>query len=220
MTTVLAWDYCNILKYNIMKILFISTTVVALMLTGPVVIAQKTGKQVWQYAGMVQGGIMNGSTTVAYVGQTVHGLQKNSWFTGIGVGYDNYGISGIPLVLHGQKSFTNNKGRPFAYAQTGLQFAVKTGRWKEKNFNGKNAYDLRNGFVGELGAGYQLMLGKTKKNALVFSAGYSYKYNKADYSYPIWTFNNANFAPGGDYELKEIQSYHYRRIAIKAGIMF
>jgi fluoride ion exporter CrcB/FEX len=197
----------NILSVTSFAFLFIATAVSA----------QKNSKPKWKYSGLVNAGVVGGSSTVTYTVQTVQGIQKNNWFMGIGAGYDDYGMPGIPLVLHGQKAFTQMRAKPFVYAQTGIQFPVKKGQWDEKAWNGQSFYSLSNGFIGELGAGYLVGLGKSKKTAVFFSTGYSYKFCKADYYMYGWN----DFPPYGDlFYSTEKQSYHYRRIAVKVGFQF
>ena len=201
-----------------MKSLVLSIFVITCMMAANVAVGQQAKENAhWGYSGIVQGGVLGGSSTVTYTVQTVQGIRKNNWFTGIGVGYDHYGMPGIPIVLHGQKAFGQQKNRVFTYAQAGLQVPVKAGDWDDKSWNGRKLYDLETGYVGELGGGYLIGVGKTKKTALIFSAGYSYKFCKTTaYSYG-WN----DFPPYNDVIYStEKQTYHYRRIAIKAGFAF
>jgi hypothetical protein len=200
-----------------MKTAFSSITIIVFSIAVTVASAQKNNTAKWRYSSLVQGGMVTGSSSVSYMAQTVQGVQKNNWFAGVGAGYDDYGIPGIPVVLHGQKAFTQMRARPFVYAQTGIQFPIKKGQWDDKSWNGKSLYSLNNGFIGELGGGYIIGLGKSQKTALVFSTGYSYKFNTATYK----TFYWIDFPPyDRDLYNTEKQSYHYRRIAVKVGFRF
>ncbi len=132
---------------------------------------QKDNAGKWRYQALVQAGLVTGSSTITITAQTVQGIQKNNWVTGIGFGYDNYGIPGVPIVLHGQKAFTQKDNKPFVYAQSGLQIPVKTGSWNDKGWMGTSNYDLKTGFIGEIGGGYTIALGKKQKHAFLFNAG-------------------------------------------------
>lgn len=186
--------------------------------------AQKTPDK-WRYASLTQGGIAAGSSTATYTAQTIQGIQKNGLFTGIGIGVDNYGMPGFPLVAHLQKAFTQKRSKPFIYGQAGVQFAWKKGEWADTvQFARKkqDQYDLNNGFIGELGGGYLFSLGKNKRHAISLSAGYSYKHNSATYKQLSWPIywdpipTPANF----DTFTTEEHRFHYRRIVVKVGYMF
>lgn len=184
---------------------------ILILLTATVQLHAQKKKACIQYAGIIQGGPVAGSSSITYTLQTIQGIRINNWMTGIGIGYDDYGVPGFPLVLHGQRNFTKQKHQPFIYAQTGIQFPLKTSEWDVKGWNGESAYELQTGFVAEVGAGYQLKL--NKRLSMVFSTGFSYKHNKVkEMLYPIWIDN-----PAYNYQMLD---YYYRRIAVKVGFEF
>jgi hypothetical protein len=205
-----------------MRFLIPALLFIACLFPCKMLLAQQTKSNAkWQYQGIVQGGLVTGSTSITFAVQTMQGIQKNNWYTGLGIGYDNYGMPGIPLVLHGQKAFTQKNNKPFVYIQSGIQIPVKTGAWNDKGWMGTGGYDLKTGFIGELGGGYTIALGKKQKTAFIFNAGYSYKFNKATYTELAWPPYLSSLPPQDYDEYRtEQQEYHYRRIMLKAGWMF
>lgn len=185
--------------------------------------AQKTTPGKWRYASLTQGGIATGSSTVSYMAQTIQGIQKNGLFTGIGIGIDDYGVPGLPLVAHMQKAFTQKHDKPFIYGQAGVQFPLKKGDWNEKLWfqPSKDAYDLHPGFIGEIGGGYLFGIGKTKKHAISLSAGYSYKHASGTYTQLAWPPYLSSLPPA-DYDKYTVEEhrFNYHRIAVKIGFMW
>jgi hypothetical protein len=177
----------------------------------------------WKYANHTQAGIAIGSSTDSYTGTTVHGIKKNGWMTGVGTGFDAYGMKGIPLVAHVQKSFFNSRNKPFVYSQMGVLFPVRTDEWKAVVWlrPEEEAYDLNTGYIGEIGGGYLVGLGKSKKHSLSISAGFSYKQANADYKQILWPPHISSIPPQSyDEYLFEKHTYHYKRLVLKVGFVF
>lgn len=189
--------------------------------------AQGVKKQKMRYASLTQAGLALGSSKAAYTVQTIQGVGQKDWFAGLGIGIDDYGMPGLPLVAHLQKSFSTKNSKPFVYGQAGIQFPWKKGKWENKvqlDINGADEYDLNNGFMGEFGGGYLFGLGKGRHHAIALSAGYSYKYNSATFRQLAWPPWSSYFPPGGisDYSRysEERHQFHYRRVVVKLGFMF
>lgn len=185
--------------------------------------AQKTKQEKWRYSSLTQGGITVGSSTASYVMQTIQGVQKNGLFTGVGIGIDDYGMPGLPLVAHMQQSFTKNANKPFVYGQAGVFLPLKKGQWNDKVWRSPTTdqYDLHKGFVGEIGGGYLFGLGKAKKHAVALSAGYSYKHTSATFTQLAWPIYLSSLPPAGyDKYITEDHTYNYHRIVAKIGFMF
>jgi hypothetical protein len=204
-----------------MKKLFFIT---AILLSGTLsLVAQKAAQPSWRYASLTQGGIARGSSTTSYTVQTIHGMQKAGLFTGVGVGFDDYGMPGFPLAAHVQKAFTNGSSKPFVYGQAGAVIPIKKGEWNEKIWfaQDKDQYDLKTGFLGEIGGGYLFGIGKAKKHAISLSAGYSFKRASGTYSQLAWPIYLSSSPPAGynKYNVEE-HRFNYHRIVAKIGFMF
>jgi len=104
--------------------------------------------------------------------QTVNGLQKNTWFAGIGIGIDYYaGKRSIPFFAAIKKDWRENEKTPFVYADAGYNFSWL--RDAKKMGHSGAAQSEKGGLFYELGIGYKFLL--KNRTSLGFSAGYSYK---------------------------------------------
>jgi hypothetical protein len=110
--------------------------------------------------------------------QTINGIQKGSWFAGLGLGLDHYRLQGIPLFADLRKQFGKTGNRIFVYANAGINFADATGGQKENYDCYENKFS--NGFYGETGAGYSIKL--NGRFSLSLAAGYAYKNTHEQYS--------------------------------------
>jgi hypothetical protein len=134
---------------------------------------EKTGaKPRWKYTGIVQGGLIGGSSEINYSAQTIQGVQKGPWLLGIGAGIDNYVLPGFPVVAHGQYHYGKRRSQPFVYAQAGPHIPWAKNEWDDKIWE-TNQYELKTGWLAEGGIGYRFPMGK--KLNLLTSLGYSFK---------------------------------------------
>lgn len=202
----------------------IASVTILVLLIGQYLQAQKAGQQKWRYASLTQGGFAAGSSTISYTAQTIQGIEKNGLATGIGIGIDDYGMPGLPLVAHVQKAFTQSPSKPFVYGQTGIVFPLKKGQWDDKilwSADDVDQYNLHNGFIAELGAGYLFGLGKTYKHAISLSTGYSYKRAAATYTQLAWPPYLSSLPPAVyDKYTTEEHRFNYHRIVVKLGFKF
>lgn len=134
----------------------------------------------------------------------INGLKFNTWFAGIGVGIDYYGLKrSIPLFLDIQKDISAKSNTWFWFADAGYNFP-----WLMNNEKMKfvEKYKAVAGLFYEAGAGYKFTI--FNKTRIGLSAGYSYKQLKEKYTYPcVW----CEFSIPPD----QTNNYEYRRIAIK-----
>jgi hypothetical protein len=157
-----------------------------------------------QFQSINQLGMVVGETGNAFQIQTVDGIRIKKFFTGIGVGIDEYQVRSIPLFLDFRMNVKESGKTPFVYADGGTHFI-----WpKEKNE--MVTYDDA-GFYYDLGVGYSIPV---KSNAVLLSAGYSFKsYSSRENSYYYYWWN---YYPEDYIE----NSYKLRRISIKAAFSF
>ena len=154
-------------------------------------------------------GLLEGQAGSAFQLQTINGVQKNGWFSGIGTGLDYYRFRSIPLFLNiskflfsGQKFFVSGNG--------GVNFP-----WLKSEASGWNIISVNYpaSFFFEPGIGYKI--GKSKSgNGVMINAGYSYKHIRENYQ----VTNPCTNSPCP--ELYEIYDYRLRRVSLKIGYMF
>lgn len=140
--------------------------------------------------------------------QTIAGLQYKTWFAGAGAGLDYYYFRGVPLFLDVRKTFSKAHAF-FVYTDIGWHLPrIK----KEQQTATWYTSDFKKGLYYDVGAGWNFKL--NRRNALLFSAGYSVK--------KLREIQKSNFIPpGADEELYTSRlDYDLRRISIKAGFQF
>ncbi|MGL6268837.1 MAG: hypothetical protein ACRC2O_12980, partial [Chitinophagaceae bacterium] len=142
--------------------------------------------------------------------QSVNGVQWKSFFIGAGVGFDFYGISTTPVFLDIRKTFGQGKNKFFAYGDAGYNIAWPGS--SSANFN-SSFQEMDGGFYSDLGIGY--LVGFGKRDALILSAGYTFKSLSDNLvAYPLCI-------PGVVCEpVTERYEYRFNRITIKAGWRF
>jgi hypothetical protein len=166
--------------------------------------AQDAGKK-FRFASNNTYGVLVGEAGNAFHVQSVNGLEHKSFFAGLGVGIDNYGLRSIPLFLDIRKNILDKPNTPFVYVDGGYHFPWKKAEegWYETKTSG--------GLYYEAGLGYQLPI---KGAAILFSAGYSYKAYKEVFSYPTFCID------GNCPDYSNTYRYQLRRISIRAGVRF
>jgi hypothetical protein len=159
-------------------------------------------------------GLLVGSSGENFSVQTINGIAYKSWSVGIATGIDWYGTRSIPLLLDVRKSFTNNKNKPFVYANGGTSFAWIYDSNLNPYYTGIIAYydneKYKTSFTGEFGTGYTMPL--KNKAAFVLSVGFSYK------ALSKYQTGAANFM--GVIKTYNSTDYYYRRLALRLGLMF
>ena len=139
----------------------------------------------------------------SFLVQTIHGIRKNSWFGGVGVGIDGYRVRSIPLFLDVRKSFGKKANGIFAYVDGGVHFP-----WlrDEQKFDYWGKFEK--GYYFDGGLGYKIGL---RKHELLFSGGFSIKQFKEVRTSAICPFIGPCFGQSEKYE------YLLRRATIKVG---
>jgi hypothetical protein len=154
--------------------------------------------------------LLTGESGVSAGIQTVNGVAWKSFFIGGGLGFDFYGIGTTPVFLDLRKTFGQQRNKFFAYGDAGYNIA-----WPGSNsvsFN-SSEQNQKGGFYSDIGFGY--LVGFDKKNALILSAGYTFKSLSDNLvAYPLCL-------PGVVCEpITDRNEYHFNRISIKAGWRF
>jgi len=115
-------------------------------------------------------GIVGGAKEVGYSYQSVNGIKFSNWFSGIGIGVDDYRYKTLPLFIDGRWFFGDNN-KAFLYGDIGYNFAMKNKPGKEIYYY--SSYDFSGGIYTDFGIGLQFPL--TKFSSLAFSLGHTYK---------------------------------------------
>jgi hypothetical protein len=172
----------------------------------------------WQYSGILQGGIIGGSTELNYSVQTIQGVKKGPWLLGLGVGIDNYLVPGFPVVAHGAYHYGHRRSQPFVYAQAGPQIPWAKNEWDDK-IGEANVYNLQTGWLAEGGLGYRFPLGKKLK--FLTSLGYSIKQVKYDELQNTWWLFSSRWPTD---VFTNPTYYHQKltmnRLVLKIGVQF
>jgi hypothetical protein len=159
-------------------------------------------------------GLLEGQAGSALQLQTINGVKYKSWFAGLGVGLDYYRFRTIPLFVDIRKEFGKKQDKFFVYGDAGMNFYWKRDKDpKQFYINDK----FKNGFYGELGAGYKI---KISGNALFsLSFGYSFKKLGEEGQYGLYTYPMFPQIGTAEYLSNRID-YRLNRLVIKMGIEF
>lgn len=126
-------------------------------------------------------GLVAGESTAKPLFQISGGFSHGRYFSGIGIGMDQYFFNSIPLFADWRVSFGKTR-LGFLYANGGYNFP---GKIKSRNdWWGKTTDRYYGGFYMDAGIGYRIKLSNSL-HRLLFSAGYSRKTmsNKVGYTY-------------------------------------
>jgi hypothetical protein len=155
--------------------------------------------------------LLVGDQTVSGGLQSVNGIGWNTFFAGVGLGLDLYRVGTAPLFLDLRKSFGKGKRQFFVYGDIGYQFA-----WPgigHSYLGTSEGNDLSGGLYTDIGLGYLVGIGKN--DALILSAGYTYKtLTETMVTYPLCP-------PWGPCELGQVENvYKFNRLSFKIGWRF
>jgi hypothetical protein len=154
--------------------------------------------------------LLTGESEVSAGIQSVNGVEWKTLFIGAGVGLDFYGISTTPVFVDIRKTFGQGKNKFFAYGDAGYNIA-----WPGSFSESLNStlQEPEGGFYSDIGMGY--LVGFGKSDALILSAGYTFKSLSDNLvAYPLCL-------PGVVCEpTTDRNEYHFNRITIKAGWRF
>ena len=112
--------------------------------------------------------IVGGENHVNTAFQTINGIKFSDWFSGIGIGIDNYRYKTLPLFVDGRWYFGEDK-KAFFYGDVGYNFPMKNKPGKEVYYY--NTYDFSGVIYTDFGIGFQLSL--NKYYSLIFTLGHS-----------------------------------------------
>ena len=115
-------------------------------------------------------GLIGGESPASTAYQTVNGIRFSNWFSGIGIGIDNYQYKTLPLFFDLRRYFGSEK-KIFVYGDLGYNFPVKDKPGKEMIYYGN--YHFKGGIYTELGIGFKTKF--IKRSSILFSVGQSYK---------------------------------------------
>jgi hypothetical protein len=141
--------------------------------------------------------------------QTINGINFSNWFSGIGIGIDNYRYKTLPLFMDGRWYFGDDRNG-FVYGDIGYNFPMKNKLGKE--IYNYSTYHFTGGIYTDLGIGYQVPL--YKRYSLLFSLGYGSKELKTNVGNTICPFAGPCFVDYSNYE------FSFNRMILKAGLVF
>ena len=140
--------------------------------------------------------------------QTINGIKFSNWFSGIGIGVDDYRYKTLPLFIDGRWFFgVERKG--FIYGDLGYNFPMKNKPGKEIAYY--SSYHFTGGIYTDFGIGYQVPL--YKKSSMLFSLGYSYKKLESKRVTPC-PFLSPCLVDYSKYD------FSFNRMILKAGLVF
>lgn len=154
---------------------------------------------------IVSAGAAAGEGTAKPLAQVAAGLHYDRYFTGIGVGLDNYRFRSIPLFADWRMNF-GNKQSIFVFANGGYNFSV--GNQDEGTHSFETSNRFYGGFYFDTGLGYRFRLSSSHR--LLLSAGYSQKNIRQEIGYTYPCFN----PPCNE----DFYNYHYNLGRITAKI--
>jgi hypothetical protein len=150
--------------------------------------------------------------------QTVNGLYKRSWFLGVGAGLDYYRYRSIPLFVSVTKDLMPAKNGLFVNLDAGTNLP-----WYDRPLSG-TGYTASKFYPAPYWSadlGYKLKLSTHNDQAILFSAGYSYKEMKEDLTDSEGVGCPVNVICGLPvYSSPERYEYHNHRASVKIGWQF
>lgn len=161
-----------------------------------------------KFGAVNQVGLLSGDKGEAFMVQTINGIKKDKWFTGVGAGLDFYNERTVPLFIDIRRDLTAKKNTPFAYADAGLNFSWLNAMQRAE----KQIFKTSPALYCDLGVGWKLS-GKNNGGFLI-SAGYNFKQVKEKVRNVIWDPVSQTTI-----ETSDRYNYSYRRIVIKVGFM-
>jgi hypothetical protein len=114
--------------------------------------------------------MVSGETGTSTAFQTVNGIKFLNWFSGIGVGIDNYKYKTLPLFFDARKYFGIEK-KVFVHGDIGYDFPMKDKPGKE--MSDYDTYHFRVGLYSEFGIGFETKF--IKSSSVSFNVAFSSK---------------------------------------------
>jgi len=157
---------------------------------------------------ITQAGVIKGQQDhLALSLQLINGLSFKKWFTGIGVGVDDYQYRSIPLFLDVRRNLQWGRTGFFVYADGGISFP-----WAVKKEEQASIYVFKRGLYSDIGIGHTFKINRT--NAIILSGGYSIK--KLIKERTNFYYLNGNKI----LERPELYYYELKRVLFKIGFQF
>lgn len=157
-------------------------------------------------------GVLGGETEAAFQIQTINGLQRGTWFGGIGTGLDYYYQRSVPLFLSFTKYLTARPLSLFISLDGGTNYLLD--KSTANSFNGyRDNGDFSPSLYYGAHAGYKIEL-KKNKGSVLMSFGYSAKRLKEK----IKTVMPCFTPPCPEYDEK--YDYRLNRFSFRMGWMF
>jgi hypothetical protein len=141
--------------------------------------------------------------------QTVNGINRYGFFTGLGTGIDFYRMRSVPVFLDLRYEAGRGKRKLFIYGDIGSNLPWVSGDTEMDWVNISQDFDA--GWYGDVGLGGRTAYGK--RGALFLSAGLTMKSMRE-----TRVSTNCGFAGCEDYTEKF--EYRYGRLSLKLGWMF
>lgn len=141
--------------------------------------------------------------------QTVNGIHFSNWFSGIGIGVDNYKYKTLPLFFDARKYFGSEK-RAFVYGDIGYDFPMKNKPGKEVYYN--DSYKFTGGIYTDVGIGFQFHL--SKRSFVLFNLGYSWKKLECKTGVVTCPLIGPCYIDYNKY------NFSFNRMILKAGLLF
>ena len=157
-------------------------------------------------------GLLEGDAGTSWQLLLINGLQRRSWFAGLGTGLDFYRYRTVPLFFSVTKSIKPTGNGFYVLSDAGINFA-----WINKEARSRFNDFISDKFTPSLywnaGIGYKTPL-RIKENALHINLAYSYKHLKETKEVPVFCIT-APCPPS-------IEEYNYqlKRVSIKLGWEF
>lgn len=156
-------------------------------------------------------GLLEGEQGSYFQIQSVNGIQYGTWFAGAGTGIDYYYFRSVPLFLSVSKDLRNRERTFYLSADGGVNWL-----WDKETQGFPNGYargDFRPSLYLGGGFGYKVGL-KNKRDALLFSLGYSVKHLRESLTNTL----PCQIPPCPT--TTDRVNYHFNRLSLRAGWRF
>jgi hypothetical protein len=155
------------------------------------------GQNKVRFSSINQLGVLGNKNATTLTGQTVNGACYKGWFAGAGVGLDFHQYFTVPVFLDIRKEFGQRNQKPFVYVDGGVSIYTD---------DKESLYQYKNGGYFDGGLGYAFYF--HKRQAVLFSVGYSYKGFQKSHKYAEWN------------DTVDTYKYNFNRLSFKVGLRF
>jgi hypothetical protein len=174
----------------------------------------------WKFRSEEWAGFAHGELGAYGQAQTINGFYHRSWFLGIGTGLDYYRFRSVPLFLSVEKELTPGKNGLFISLDGGVNIPWYKRTALADEYLGIGYSKFRVAPYWSAAMGYRFRFSPHGRQALLLSAGYSYKDLKEDQKGeiacgivgPCWIDPNGGTPTTFD--------YRNRRVSVRLGWEF